>query len=116
MSAIESIKYCCDHCGFECVTDQGDGDLGWYHSNEHVSSMLFETMDHGTDLCPNCVNELKIWLRAGPQHEEYRRALKATASVADTRHRERIALARHPAGNRKMPVFDEIIDPHGGPF
>jgi hypothetical protein len=110
MSAIESITYKCDHCGFSTKSDEGDGDLGWLHANGFMGweggSVL--VIGDSVDLCPNCVSELKAWLRAGPQHEEYRRQLKAQESVADTRRKERMALSRHPAQNTRTFMADHL--------
>lgn len=108
MSYIESVKYKCDHCGFECNSDEGDGDLGWFHSAENPYGVL--PFDIETeDLCPNCVSELKQWLRAGPQHEDERQRLKAQESVHRTRMIERQTLMRHPAQNKLKRVLD-IMD------
>lgn len=104
MSAIQETIYKCDHCGFTCNDQEGDGDLGWEHA--HYGG-LGAFVGFEVDLCPNCVSELKAWLRAGPQHEEYRRQLQAHESVADTRRREKMALTRHPAGNSRFIVDDQ---------
>lgn len=112
MSVIESKTYKCDHCGFSVKDDEGDGDLGWAHINGFTGWANGEIMFVGdsVDLCPNCVSELKTWLRAGPQHEEYRRQQKAAESVRDTRRKERMALSRHPAGNSRMhQIVDEVF-------
>lgn len=111
MSVVESKDYKCDHCGFSCNNLEGDGDLGWYHpdSESYFRAGLGDIMGIQADLCPNCVSELKSWLRAGPQHEEYRRQLLAQESVRDTKLRERAALSRHPASNRRTVSIPGLI-------
>lgn len=99
MSEIRSTTYQCDHCGFTVRSGKGDGNLGWLHADDYSMGGDFPSVD----LCPNCVSELKTWLRAGPQHAEERERIAKAESLLGSRKAERMALARHPAGNRKFP-------------
>lgn len=94
MSAIQSISYQCDHCGFICKSDEGDGDKDWLHADRIPYGLDI----HDFDLCPNCVSELKAWFRAGPQHAEERKRQQMAAALSGTKRRE---FARHGAGNAR---------------
>ncbi|QHB37477.1 hypothetical protein PP339_gp073 [Mycobacterium phage Onyinye] len=125
MSAIHSVTYQCDHCGFKVEVSSGMDDAGWIHDYDYGSTGV---VSGSTDLCPNCVNELRAWLRAGPQHAEERERVNRNKALKERRRTERFALTRHPAGNHKRLAFgppttvfgddddvDDIVfeDPHG---
>lgn len=99
MSKMHTVEVRCDHCGFEAKMEAGDQTAGWLTVGGYLALDVPEF-----DLCPNCLSDLKEWLRAGPQHAEERERIKREVSVRSGRYAERLALSRHPASNSKLGI------------